>query len=394
MRKNLFFIVLTLLSSFCFGQEKDSTNTHLVDAIDIVHFVLGRKREPDSVKNSDLTKGSLTFIPGFAYSQLKGLALVVEGNYSFKTADNTNVSVIRFVPEVTLKKYVIPRITSSIWFKDNKFNLSTDWRFYRFLAVDYGLGSSTNSENFNNYELKYVRFHQILSKSVHENLLVGVGYNLDMRYDIKRLETEINTNSSAYNLQNRTVSSGLLANVLFDSRKNENFPVGGETYAQISLNQNLKSLGASSNYRSFYSDLRKYYSVNQSKTNILALRYLNWFTFKGNTPYFDLPTALGDMNNNISRPYIEGRFRGKNLIYLESEYRFNLLKNEFLGAAVFLNTETFSEPISNKFKTFNIGTGASLRFKVNKKAKVFLVVSYGLATQNGKGLFFNLGDVF
>lgn len=387
-----FLLLFTLSISVGYSQTKDSLDVDRIDAYDVVNKIL---KKPASIdKETEVFKRSLTVVPGFGYSQLKGIALVLEGNYSFKTSEDAKVSVLVFVPEVTLKKYLVPRITSSVWLDHNRFNLNTDWRYYKYIGIDFGLGSGTESSTFNQYKFDYYRFHQTFSKAVLPDFLLGVGYNLDIHNHIAKLGEVLKTNSSAMNLEQNTVSSGIIFNVLYDNRRNKNFPLGKESYASFSISQNLKFLKSTSNYKSVIGDFRKYFSNTQKPLNVFALRSFNWFTLGQAIPYFDLPAAVNDPYNSISRPFIEGRFRGKNLIYFEAEYRFNLTKNELLGGAIFFNSSSFSEQNSNKFKKISNGFGASARIMVNKKSKVYLVASYGIGSKGSKGLSFSLGDLF
>ena len=64
--------------------------------------------------------------------------------------------------------------------------------------------------------------------------------------------------------------------------------------------------------------------------------------FKGNPPYLDLPSTGWDSYNNTGRGYVQGRYRGKDLMYLESEYRFGITRNGLFGGVVFANAETVS----------------------------------------------------
>jgi hypothetical protein len=96
----------------------------------------------------------------------------------------------------------------------------------------------------------------------------------------------------------------------------------------------------------------------------------------------------------MGRGYIQGRFRGKNNLYLESEYRFRILDNGFLGGVVFVNAQSFSEPVTNRFEAINPGWGAGLRIKLNKFSRTNICLDYGFGLHGSGGLFANLGEVF
>lgn len=107
-----------------------------------------------------------------------------------------------------------------------------------------------------------------------------------------------------------------------------------------------------------------------------------------------LPSTGWDDQYNSGRGYIQGRFRGKDMLYLESEYRFNLTKNGLWGGVVFGNVEHFSSDISRQFNQFIPGYGVGLRLKLNKHSGANLCVDYGFGKNGSQGFFVNLGEVF
>ena len=100
------------------------------------------------------------------------------------------------------------------------------------------------------------------------------------------------------------------------------------------------------------------------------------------------------MYQNSGRGYAEGRYRGKNMLYLESEYRFGITANGLIGGVAFLNGETFSGLQNNSFQKIDPGTGFGIRVKANKHSNTNICVDYGLGVDGSHGFFVNLGEVF
>lgn len=393
MIKGLLPMLFLFSWSFAFAQSEDSSKVTLMDVGDIWHRIKDKNYKIDTAK-AEIGVPLLTILPGFGYSQLTGFTVLVDGNISFYTHPNTNISVIKITPEYAQNKQFTPILTSSIWSKDNRYNFVSDWRYYKYKLNDFGLGGNTSEDVFNHYKYHFLRFHQVLSRAITPDLLIGIGYNYDKHYNVNMTDSEPVTNAEAYGIAKSAISSGMVLNVLFDSRRNENSPVAGGWYANFSITKNTKFLKSSSNYNMIYADFRHYISFPQNSKNILSFWNLNWLTFGGKVPYFDLPSTLWDTYDNAGRTFIQGRFRGSNMLYFETEYRFNILKNELLGGAVFVNTQSFTEPNTMQFSKLLTGYGASLRTKVNKKSNVYFIVSYGLGSGGSKGFFFNLGEVF
>ena len=127
---------------------------------------------------------------------------------------------------------------------------------------------------------------------------------------------------------------------------------------------------------------------------MLAFWSYDWLTLDGKPPYLTLPTTAGDTYNNLGRGYIQGRYRGKNLVYLESEYRFGITSNGLIGGVVFANAQSFTEENNNRFEVISPGWGAGIRIKLNKFSKTNVCLDYGFGTHGSRGLFANLGEVF
>jgi hypothetical protein len=392
-------LILTLL--FCIfifrnaqGQLADtSKQVPLVDVFDILKSIRHGKVVIDTTK-TESGKALVSVVPGLTYNQLFGFAAVIEANISFFMNPNTNISVIRIKPEITQKKQFIPMITTNFWTKNNRFNFVSNWRYYDFSVEDFGMGGGSLTQNVNFYNYKYLLLHQAIYKAVVPDLLIGIGYDYDNHYKIKRTNEVSKTNAESYGIGNSAVSSGFTLNLMYDTRRNENSPVAGGWLAKASLTQNSTFLKSSTNYSKLYIDLRHYVAFPRNSKNILSFWNLNWFTFNGKAPYFDLPSSLWDIQGNTGRTYIKGRFRGNNMLFYEAEYRLNLLKNEFLGASIFANAQSFTEPGQRGYSKLIPGYGGSLKVKVNKKSKVYLITSYGFGVQKSHGFSLSLGEYF
>ena len=107
-----------------------------------------------------------------------------------------------------------------------------------------------------------------------------------------------------------------------------------------------------------------------------------------------LPATGTDPYSNTGRGYIQGRFRGDNMLYLEGEYRFALSANGLFGGVIFGNAQTFTMQPDNKVQTNIPGWGAGIRFKLNKFSRTNVALDYGFGTNGSGGVFVNLGEVF
>jgi len=127
---------------------------------------------------------------------------------------------------------------------------------------------------------------------------------------------------------------------------------------------------------------------------VIALWNYDWIILNGNPAYLDLPSTQWDSNSATGRGYIQGRFRGAQMVYLEGEYRFRLTADGLLGGVVFLNGESFSAAQGTRLQAMQPGFGPGVRIKLNKISNTNITVDYGFGRQGSNGLFIDVGEAF
>jgi len=393
LRTRLLFLLIFFIHPL-FGQ-----NTQLQSERDLIDVAERFLKKPllkrDSVKKKS---GRIYFsgAPSLGYSLTSGWAGLIAANGAFYTSEEKEVKISNLYSDVvyTQNQQLVMHLQSNIWTRGNRFNLVTDWRYYSYPQKTFGLGGNTDN-TFANQDYQYLRLNQILLKSIKPNLYLGGGYGLDYHWSITETEgdSSVISNTLQYGLPNHSVSSGLFLNLLYDNRLNSINPARGQ-YVNILVKENVTALGSNSNWGMLLIDLRHYIPFPRNSQNVLAFWSYNWLTTHGNPPYLDLPSTGWDPYSNTGRGYIQGRFRGKNMIYLESEYRFRILKSGLLGGVVFVNAQCFSEWPSNVFKTILPAAGFGARIKFNKYSKTNIAIDYGIGQNGSQGVFVNLGEVF
>jgi hypothetical protein len=380
---------------------------------DTSHLVSHSK--PDSVKQTDVidllsrllklnnatdgrqTAAKLNFsvVPNVGYSLTTGYLADISGNVGFYTSTDhahQNLSDLDEDLDYDSNNQKVALIRGEIWGADNNYKLVTDVRWEQFPEETYGLGTLSTNSDANHIDFKYQRTYLTLYRKIIPDYYIGIGYKLDYHYGISEDGTLNHTASGfkQYGEPTHSTSSGLDFNFLFDNRQNPINPQNGG-YFDIAFRQNLTVLGSNTGWTSIKLDARRYLRI--SDNSILAFWSIIWLS-QGNVPYLDLPGTAQDMFNNSGRGYIQGRFTGKNMLYLESEYRYGITKNGLLGGVVFANAESLSEYQTNSFKAIAPAVGAGLRVKFNKHSNTNVCIDYGYGFRGSQGFFLNLGEVF
>jgi outer membrane protein assembly factor BamA len=394
-------ISITLLALVCHvlpvrAQDSANMQTDLVD--------LGRKwlKKTSEVRmdSSQRKTGKLHFsaLPVVGYTLQTGFAGVLSSNFAFYTSDRPNANLSSVLTSFTYSQYrqVIFPIQADLWTKDNKYNIVTDWRYLKYPSLTYGLGGNTSADTGYSIDYSYVRLHQAILKAIGKDLYIGLGYDLDYFWNIREINPPMGkaTDFETYGLTKTETASGISAHFLYDSRRNQINPENGG-YASITYRPNFTFMGSDNNWQSLLFDLRRYIRFPGTTHNVLALWSYSWFTTGGgDPPYLLLPSTGWDAYNNTARGYIQGRFRSKNMLYFESEYRFGITPNGLLGAVIFANAQSFTETASGRFEYLIPGYGGGIRISLNKFSRTNLCVDYGLGQKGSGGFFVNLGEVF
>ncbi len=401
-RKIAYYSLLfcSLCHSSTFAQDTTKINVDSVpqkDFVDVFSSIFKSKKHPtDTIKNVSTKKNQFAIVPVLGYTLQTGLVFDFSSNLVYRRGDKDSTNLSTWVGGIsyTEKDQLLFYLQSTAWSKNNKWNFTTDCRFYKYPQNTYGLGGNTKPSDAILVKYNFFRLYETAFKKVKENIYLGVGYMLDMHWKITQDRTILQpiTDFERYGYKTESNSSGVCLNFLYDTRDN---PVNAYKgfYSNILFRYNSTLFASDNEWTALIIDVRKYIQLDKKHT-VLAFWSYDWFTPSGKAPYLDLPSTAWDPFNNLGRGYIQSRFRSPNLLYLESELRFNLTRNNLLGAAIFANAQSYSEWGTTKFEKVLPGIGAGLRLKFNKHSRTNLAVDYAFGLNGSGGIFVNLGEVF
>jgi len=371
---------------------------NLIDVIDVGRYLLNKDLAARhySIVNK-LAKPHVSIVPAAGYTLANGFAVAVSGNIAFYTSDSSTQKISNIVTSLayTQDKQIILPLAINYWSKNNKYNFVTQWRYMKYPSPNYQILDNTTSVKNYTIDFSYLELHQTIFRRITENFYGGLGYYLDYFWNIKELGLPANTKSGfeQYGFSHKEFSSGLIFRILYDSRLNQINPDGG-MYANIEFRPNYMFLGSHSNWESLIMDFRKYIKFPNNSKNILALWSYNWLTLSGKPSYLLLPSTGWDEAYNTGRGYIQSRFRGRNMLYQEIEYRFGIMHNGLIGGVVFVNNQIFTSNTSDNIVTVAPGWGTGIRIKFNKFSRTNIAIDYGFGLDGSHGFFVNLGEVF
>jgi hypothetical protein len=382
------------------GKKKDTSKLVIngvqqKDLFDIIAQI--RHKKINVTDDSVTSKPQFSIVPAIGYTLVTKFAVVVSGNVAFRLDSTARVSTIVASTSYTQNSQFTLPVQTSIWTKNNKFNFVGDYRYFKYPQSTFGLGTNSNINDEVPMDYSFVRFYETAMKRITGNFYAGAGYIVDDHWNISYDVPEQNTNPhpgfAFYGRARKSVASGFTLNALYDSRDNGINPSSG-TYANVVFRTSIKDLGSTNQWQSLIIDIRKYIRFPEGSQNVLALWSYDWLILNGRPSYLDLPSTGWDQNSATGRGYIQGRFRGAQMVYAETEYRFKITSNGLIGGVVFLNGESFSAASGTKLESIQPGYGPGLRIKLSKVSKTNLDVDYGFGNQGSKGLFLTVGEVF
>jgi hypothetical protein len=367
------------------------------DLIDVAKAVLHISQKPiDTTKKKAVYFSLLPVsysVPG------GGTALFTSTVFAFYTGDHktTYLSTVTFAPYFNFhNRFGLP-LRSSIWTKDNSWVIQGDTRFLVYPQYTWGLGGQQPEFNKFVINYQYIRFYQSALKRITSYFYAGAGYSMDYYLDIETDNANALQRFTGYpygtSSEHNSFSSGVTANLLYDTRNNDLNPLPG-SYANVAYRVNMMGLGSDDNWQSLYIDMRKYISLTSTRQqNVLAFWTYYWKTFGSGIPYLNLPSIGWDPYNRSGRGIEQNRYRGKSLLYFETEYRRDITANGLLGFVVFANVNSISEPVTNSFSYWRPAAGAGLRIKFNKRSGTNIALDYGFS-EGYNAFTIGLGEAF
>jgi hypothetical protein len=330
----------------------------------------------------------------------------------------------------TTKNQTIFSIKNVVFTENNNWFLISDWQYMDSSQPTWGLGTGPQSAklvstgfefddgSFSNgieteqmMEFNFIRFYQTALKKINDGIYAGVGFHLDSYFNVNDQLLDLDadpqqiTSYYAYNFKygfdnDKNSLVGISLNAIYDTRDNQNDPYRGR-YAYASFKINPEFIGSDKNSTSLWLEYRDYMNfIPQDNYNILGFWAWGNFTTSGDLPYMQLPAIGYDQFTKSGRPYSQGRFRGRNMLYAETEFRKHVLgtkKNpDFLGVVTYLNLTSADAPENNigLLKYINPGYGLGLRLNISKKARTNLAFDYAWGSYGTSGFYLRINETF
>jgi outer membrane protein assembly factor BamA len=428
MNKHLLTLLILLISCSRLRAQETSpvvADQNAANPVDLINVIGKMFNKKGPQRNDILVPGvnNLSLLPIIGYGPANGFVIgtAISATNLLGSRENTQLSSALVSISFTTKKQILLCARTNIYLPGNSWYIPGDVRFLFFAQPTYGLGVNglggplhfnIDGTDFSKPVLQqpmrfnYIRFYETVMKQIFPHWYAGLGINIDNHFDIQDQSLKLDTPdavitshyyySKKYGFNPTHYSTnGLTMQITRDNRDN---PINAHKgiYASLTFRVNETFFGGSQNSTMLNAEWRNYIPLIKNKPGIV-LAFWSWaqFVTSGHVPYLELPAIGWDTYGRSGRGYVQGRIRGVNMVYGETEFRMPISRNGLFGAVAFLNATTASNPNTGQdlFNSLAPGYGVGLRIKMNMKDRTNICIDYGMG-QSSHGLYFNIQETF
>jgi len=353
------------------------------------------KRYFDSVVNnkSDLSQPQLLVYPTLAFAPETSWEFGLSALYVyFAKRDTTNrLSEINAFTFFTLENQYGFWFDHAIYSDQNRWFFLGRARIQSFPLFYHGIGNDTPKEFLARVEANQILIKERVLRNLKNDLYLG------LEFDYQRLaETDFvlddpqNPNFELPLGHEGSSNIGLGLGLIQDNRHNV-LNVRKGLFSELAFLHYNPAWGSTHKFTSLISDTRVYRPMG--KNNVLAMQLLGQFNF-GDVPFNQLALMGGE---SIMRGYYYGRYRDRNQLAAQIEYRFLPLPFNFtdrIGMAIFAGAgSVFNQEENLNISDFVFSGGAGLRFLLFPKKDIWTRLDFAV-TEEGTGFYIFIGESF
>ncbi len=349
---------------------------------------------PDLVRQND--KSVFIPSPSITYSPETSLSLGVYAMYYFKmglAGSCTHPSNVQFSTAYTLNNQFSAEPIWEVYTKDDNYFTTGRALYQIFPEQFFGIGNNTKLADAETYSHQLLRLTAKYQKRWYDRFFFGPMYQMQYMFNVKPGESGelVKNNISG---AKGYFASGLGVAATWDSRDLILFPQRG-LYIDLSNTFFSNIFGSRFNFQQYTLDARKYFSFKKRR----VLAFQGYAQHNTGNPPFRMLAMMG--NNQLMRGYYQGRFRERDYIAGQAEYRFPVYKRFGLAAFAGLGqvAHNFSEMRlqglqESTGKGFHPNYGLGLRYLYNKNENINIRVDFGFGPNGMNGQYVTVGEAF
>lgn len=340
-------------------------------------------------ESGDPSAPKLINYPTVAYAPETSWELGISSLYVYSAnRDLSNrLSEIKAFTFYTLENQYGFWLDHALYTDENKWFFYGRARYQSFPLFYYGIGRETPSEHIALIDGEYTLFRERLLRETLPSLYFGLELDYQGLNRVNYIDTETDfelPEVGAMGSNNLGIGLGLLYNNIHNAMN----PREGLYSEWAFMNYNTAA-GSDYNMTTYVIDNRIYRPVKEN--TVFAAQVYGQFT-SGNAPFNMLALMGGE---SLMRGYYLGRYRDKNLLAGQVEYR--ILPFEFSkrwGASVFLAAgQVYGDEYGFNWDQFLPTGGAGIRYLIFPEKDIYTRIDVSF-TEEGRGVYFFIGEAF
>jgi len=327
-------------------------------------------------------------LPIFYYTPETKTAFGAGGMYFFQTSEKKSrirPSYILLGLEYTVMNQFKFGLEPDIYLRNEKYHLTGGISFRKFPSKFYGIGNNTSMDMEESYTPKTIDLRMAFQRKIRSELDLGLEY-VFTQDSINKVEEDGLLAGGEIPGSKGAKASGIGFLSTWDSRDSSFYPSSGN-YFQLSTTIFNRFMGSDYSFKRIKLDLRRYYTLFSS--HVLALQ--SFFCFQAGNPPFQKMSLLG--GEEIIRGYYKGRYRDKNMIAIQMEYRIVPVWWR-LGLVGFVGVGDVASRLDRfNFGNFKYSYGFGIRYFFRRKEKLNIRLDFAYGNDSS-GFYIVLREAF
>lgn len=284
----------------------------------------------------------------------------------------------------TQNRQVVAGASTDAWMTGGHNHVNASVGYLKFPTTFYGIGNATPASDSESYTPRTFAIDAAAERLVAPGIYVGFGGDFA---EGRLVEVQANRAlaSGAVRGSDGGRTAGLGMNVTYDTRDNILAAEGG-SYARLTARRYAALLGSEYDFTSMRLDLRRYRTFLVG--HVIAMQ-ASWTATTGDVPFDRLPKLGGQ---NLLRGYFEGRYRDRQYVAAQAEYRTPSWHR--LGLAAFAGAGEVAPRVGDlRLEGLHAAGGAGLRIMLSRQERLALRLDYG-AGGGSSGFYITVGEAF
>lgn len=354
------------------------------------NFIVEKKESITAKFEDSSGKSNFLIYPTLAYTPETKTEIGLVNLFLFYAKNNrqNRLSEINTFSFYTAEKQYGIWLDHAIYGDGEKWFFLGKGKFQYFPMKYYGIGIGAPEQGYAVVDNSNLQLRERVLRKIKRNFYVGAEFDFQSIYDVSFTKNDPLNYTYPTGYQGAK-NMGLGMGLVYDNRKNV-MNVREGLFAELAYLNYSSSLGSTNAFRSAQFDIR-YFRKGINPKDVLALQGSAMLN-NGDVPFNQMAMLGGE---SMMRGYYLGRFRDKNMLAAQAEYRFlPFAFSKRWGTAAFLSAATVA-PTTDKILSsqFKMAGGLGARYLVFKSKDIF--VRFDIAfTREGNGYYFFIGEAF